>query len=240
MPDDLPEVERFVRKVFIDDYFRYKPGEHVSFLGPTGAGKTFLGYQLLKGVTTPKLPGIALVMKPKDDTAKTFNKDLGYKIVRTWPPTMSIWEPKKPPGWTLWPKTTFDPDKDDETQYREFRKALLDSYRKGNRIVFADEAYSLAKELGLERELVTLWTKGRSMGCGLWAATQKPSHVPLWMYNQASHLFLHNDPDKRARDRYAEIGGVDPKLVASVVSTLKQHEWLYIRRDGPVMAIVSK
>jgi hypothetical protein len=60
------------------------------------------------------------------------------------------------------------------------------------------------------------------------------------MYSQAQHLFLHNDPDERARKRFDEIGGVDPKVVRNTISKLDKHEWLYIRRDGPVMAIVSK
>jgi energy-coupling factor transporter ATP-binding protein EcfA2 len=238
--NELPEVERFDRMEFIEERFHYSKGEHVSFLGPTGSGKTTLALQLMKKATSDKLPGIILVMKPRDDTATKFTKELGYRRVRTWPPPVSIYQPRKPPGWTLWPKFTFDPDTDDENMYVQFRSCILDSYKKGNRVLFGDEAYSLAKELGLEKEMITLWTKGRSMGCGLWAATQKPSHVPLWMYSQAQHLFLHNDPDERARKRYDEIGGVDPKLVISVVSKLKKHEWLYICRDGPVMAIVSK
>jgi hypothetical protein len=140
----------------------------------------------------------------------------------------------------LWPRFVFDPDRDDDTLYREFRKVILDSYKRGNRVIFGDEVYSLSMELGLDKELITLWSKGRSMGCGLWAASQKPTHIPLWAYSQAEHLFLHNDPDERARKRFDEIGGVNPNLVRGVVAHLDKHEWLYIRRDGPVMAIVGK
>jgi hypothetical protein len=117
---------------------------------------------------------------------------------------------------------------------------MLDCYKRGNRIVFCDEAYGLSNELGLNRELVTLWTRGRSMRTGIWAASQKPTHIPLHAYNQAEHLFLANDPDKRARDRFSEIGGVDPDLLKATVPQLEKHEWLYVRRDGPVMCVVEK
>lgn len=240
MPDDFPEVERFDRDDFVDNYFHYESGEHVSFIGPTGSGKTTFAYQLLQEVSTPKLQGIVLVMKPRDKTATDWNKTLNYKIVRNWPPPLSVWEPKKPPGFTLWPRFTYKPREDNLAHSEIFERCILDSYQKGNRILFADEVYGLANEMDLEEELKALWMRGRSMGCGLWAATQKPTHVPLWMYSQAQHLFLHNDPDARARKRFGEIGGVDPKLIENVIMKLAKHEWLYIYRDGPKLAIVGK
>jgi DNA helicase HerA-like ATPase len=238
--EETPSVQRFNRADFISEYFHYKPGEHVTILGPTGTGKTYLAFQLMEEVTSPELQGVVLVMKPKDDTAKEFTKRAGYRLVRTWPPSMSIYQPRKPPGFTLWPRFTFKPREDNIHLADQFERALLESYRKGHRVVFGDEAYSLDKELGLGPELVTVWTKGRSMECGLWVASQKPTHIPLHAYNQVQHLFLAFDPDKKARERFDEIGGVDPNIVRDTVAKLGKHEWLYIGRDGPVMAIVEE
>jgi len=230
--------ESFDRTEFLTERWDYKAGQHVTILGPTGCGKTVLSYQLLESACGPQLPAVSLVMKPKDPEVSRWNKALGLRTVRTWPPMPSIWRPRKPPGWCLWPRHTFDPDKDDPVLYREFRKAILDSYKRGNRILFGDEVAGLAGELGLATELKTLWSRGRAMGTGLWAASQRPTHIPLLAYSSAEHLFLFRDPDKRTRERFKEIGGVDPDIVGQAVYGLSQFECLYIRRRGGAMCIV--
>lgn len=228
----MANVQRFTREEYIADRWDYKRGEHVSFLGSTGNGKTTLALQLLKATATQEVPGIVLAMKPKDKTVTDFHKLSGFRKVDNWPPTPSMWKPQKPEGYILWPKTTFDIDVDDAHHADVFRRCMIDSYKKGNRILFADEAYSLAEELGIGKSLITLWTKGRSMGTGLWAATQKPTHVPLWMYSQASHLFLSYDPDKRARDRYREISGADPEVIQQALLQTDPFEWVAVKPAG--------
>ena len=232
-------ITRMPREEFLSDAWDYNSGEHVTILGPTNSGKTYLAYQLLGETATPKLPAVVLVMKPRDSTVDKWSKTVKFRKTRVWPPTPSIWNQERPRGWLLWPRFTMDPDRDDAELYRQFRRCMLDSYKKGNRIVFADEAYSLSDELGLDKELVTLWTKGRSMDCGLWVASQKPTHIPLWAYSMAEHMFIHNDPDARARKRYDEIGGVDPRLVESTIMRLARHEFLYIRRRDGAMCVIE-
>jgi hypothetical protein len=227
-----PTVARFTREEFITQRFDYHAGQHLSMLGSTGNGKTTLALQLLDAVSRPELPGIVLGMKPKDATLDRYIKQTGFRKVRTWPPPPSVWHPGKPRGYVLWPRTTHNPDVDEQHHSDVFHRAILDSYKKGNKILFADETYSLDDELGLGRDLITVWTKGRSMGCGLWAATQKPTHVPLWMYSQATHLFLSYDADKRARDRYREISGADPEVIGRTLWELGEYEWLYVRPNG--------
>lgn len=239
----VPRPESFTREEFLG-YFagRYRAGEHVTVLGPTGTGKTTLMYQMLGVTARPDLPGIVIATKPRDDTVEMWSKRFGHRRTKTWPilaPNARLPWQDKPRGFVVWPEHTFEPETDDVKHERVFRRAILDSYRQGGRILFVDETYGLTNDLNLGRPLVRVWTRGRSMGTGLWAGSQKPTHIPLHAYNQAEHLLLHHDPDKRSRDRYREIGGVDPDLVAAVTASTPRFSYLYIRRDGPVLCIVG-
>jgi hypothetical protein len=237
------DVTRFGHREFLDEVWDYNPGEHVTVLAPSGGGKTHLSYELLEVTSGPECQAIVFVMKPRDETVDKFTKRAKFRIVREWPPAIrKRLFASKPPGWVLWPKTSFDPDTDESRQYAIFRSAILNSYRRGDRILFADETYSLENELphgGLTKELRTVHTKGRSMKCGIWSASQRAAYINRWAY-QAHHLFLGHDPDDDAQRRLSEIGAaVDKALVREIVGSLKQYEWLYIHRDSRTMCIVE-
>lgn len=252
----MPALSVIPQDEFIASYFSPEPGEHAAFIGPTGTGKTTLMMKMLPVALelNPKLRAVALVMKPHerieqqgmrrkkftgDPTVDKFAKQHGAKVVRDWPPPDLLPGAKKPPYYVLWPRHSFDPNKDDIDHHRIFRKCILDCYKRGNWIIVADETYSLAHELGLPTELITVWSKGRSMNTALWAATQRPTYVPRSMYSNSEHLLIWHDPDQAARKRYAEIGGVNPRLVEEVTMQLNRHSCLYIRRTDRAMCIVS-
>jgi hypothetical protein len=113
--------------------------------------------------------------------------------------------------------------------------------------------YLLAVLLELNDQLEEFLTAGGGMNASCWLAGQKPSgtvgggHLTSFAYNAPTHLFLGHDPDERNVKRFSEIGGVDPKLVAGVVSNLRIHqvngknvsEKLYIHKGGPWMAVIG-
>ncbi|MFF8495185.1 hypothetical protein ACF06O_30655 [Streptomyces albidoflavus] len=235
-------VTHYDRAEFLAEVWDYKAGQHVTVLAPTGGGKTQLGYQLLEVTARPELPAVVFVMKPRDATVEKFTRRAKFRIVREWPPPLRSRLQARPPGWVLWPKTTFDPDADDSRQQAVFRAAILESYRRGDRILFGDETYSLENELprgGLQKEIRTVHTKGRSMACGMWVASQRAAWISRWAY-QAHHLFLGGETDDDAVRRLSEIGAaVDKALVRRIVADLRQYEFLYINRDDRTMCIIG-
>lgn len=242
--DFLP-AERYDRGFFLDRVWDYHPGEHVTFLAPTQWGKTTLAQQLINVTATEKLPCVSLVMKPRDSTVRRWAVEQDFRVIRRWPPPAhhsgNMPFAEKPRGWVVWPVSKPRDHYEDTIKiWEQFRNVLTDTYRKGNRIVFADELYGITNELNLEPEVQALYTRGASMGAGVWAATQRPAYVPRNAYSMAEHIFLARDPDRQTQKRYAEIGGQDPHDVFGNVNTLQKYEWLYCRRSDSSMCIVGK
>ena len=242
-------VRIFSRPEFFGRRWKYKAGEAVTFLAPTQDGKTTLAFQLLQHTVSERLPAVVLVMKPRDPTPAAWTRHLGFTETPTWPPPKQWpWE-KKVTGHTLWPRHTFVVEVDNAHITAEFTKAIQWAYQHGNCILFVDEVYGVIAELdGLEDDLIAIWSRGSGMGTGLWAATQRPAGsaghgVPGFMYSNSTHLFLSKDPDARSRQRYGEIGGIDPQLISRVVMKLRRYQFLYIRKadehGGPYLAIID-
>jgi hypothetical protein len=243
------KIRVFPRGEFLRRRWRYRAGQHVAFIAPTQDGKTTLAFQLLQVTVKPTLPGLVLVMKPRDPTPAAWTRHLGFQETPTWPPrARRPWE-QPVAGHTLWPKHTFVVEVDNAHMSAEFSKAIRWAYQRGNCILFADEVYGLIAELdGLTDDLVALWSRGGGMGTGLWTATQRPAGsaghgIPGFMYSNATHLFFSRDPDQKSRQRYGEIGGVDPKLIAAAVLSLRKYEFLYICKGdetgGPYISIIA-
>ena len=235
--DDLlnvANVEEFGREEFLQERWEYKRGEHVTFLAPTQTGKTTLKFALLGETLAKDLQAISLVMKPRDDVFDEWGKALKLERTEDWPPSRARKLLCDPNGWLIWPKTTFDPSVDDKTMRRVFRKAILWAYKHGDAILDIDEILGVADDLNLDDELKAVWSRGASMGCGLWGGSQRPSGIPLHAYSQAAHLFLGFTSDKRDRDRFREISGmgINADEIDDLVQDLGEHEWLYIRRRG--------
>lgn len=244
------------RDEFLQEYWDYRPGEHVSFIEPTGGGKTHLAYQCLDAAMrqNPQLRTVSLMPKPTSPSTEKWAAALQLEEIGAWPPPARFFWKEKPRGFVLWPPHRKDlPVQQNREQIAgQMRRCLHEQYWKGSSITFADDVYVAAVLMGLNPEMEQHWTAGREAGAGLWSANQKPSgtvgggSVSSFSYNAPTHLFLGTDNDDRNTRRFAEIGAGDPRELADIVRSLRVHEIdgnavsekLYLDKRGPYKSII--
>jgi len=253
------QIAHLDREEFLTRKLDIQPGEHLGIWEPTGGGKTHLAYQML-GETMrrqPQLRFVSAMPKSRSPATRMWAARLNLKIIDRWPPPASL---SRPAGYVFWPKHLKDaPVAENREQLAaRFRRMLHDQYQSGDSVTLADDIYLMAVILGLNMECEEFWTAGAEGGASLWAPNQKPSgtagggSVSSFSYNSPTHLLFGKDTDERNQRRFSEIGGgIDPKLVASIVPNLKIHriqtpygiknisEKLYIHKGGPFMAIIG-
>lgn len=209
-------VGRFDWPTFVAS-LKWRQGEHVTLLGPTGAGKTTLALELLPLRKWVMVFGT----KPRDPSLDRLKREYSYEVARSWPPPAGVRRV------ILWPDVrrmgaVFK-------QQDVFAEAMEHIYEAGGWCIYMDELRYVTSTLKLAAHTELLWQQGRSLGVSLVGGTQRPAKVPLEAYDQATHLFLWRDSDKRNLDRLADISGdVDRDLIRATVTQLGRHEVLYV------------
>lgn len=243
--DQVPEVPWSEFRPWFRN--QWKPGEHVSGIGPTGSGKTTLFLELLDRRDFV----VALGTKPRDATLDKLVKRDGWQLARDWSfgpvsgwfghggirvrkVRMSDGTERERCHVVLWPK--YEKAADKQRQREVFAHALDEMFADTNWTVFADEVYYLAHELGLEDHLKQMWTQGRSLGITLVAGTQRPAWVPLDMFSAPVHLFLWGDNDETNLRRVGGLGGLSSRLVRDIVASLPHHSVLYVNTRTRALA----
>lgn len=251
--DDTTDVRVVSRERFLAEWHEdYQRGQHVTFLGPTQRGKTTLTLQLLGESISPEHQCVILASKPpgRDGTIAKAPKMLNLREVSEWPPGYRFGDRKRN-GYLLRPAhdmTNHDATKANLAHH--FKAAMDDNYATRNdrpRITVADEAHIIQNRLKLKDEYEAPLMSGAPDNA-MWSLIQRGRYMSYHAYGAPEHLFIFFDPDQSNRQRYSEIGGVDPKLVMRIAETLKTYrvatggtisECLYIRRSGPELMIVD-
>ncbi len=161
---------------------KIKANDRVLLAGKTGSGKTWFAHRLLAGV--PRL----VVIDPKA--------------------TLIDWGLTEPGAddWTRLERggtgrfRILAPIVDDPLMWYESLFQRL--YDIGDLTVYIDEAYAVSSPGSRPgKYLAALYTRGRELGIGVWAATQRPTWIPLFLISEADWLIMFrlNLPDDRKR-----------------------------------------
>jgi DNA helicase HerA-like ATPase len=165
-----------------------RANERVLIAGKTGSGKTWLASRLLAGVRR------LVVLDPKAN--------------------LDSWNLVQPNGWQwqqfsrgkagrfrILPPITPDPAGWYETLFARL-------YAIGDLTLYIDEAYAVVPPGSRPGQwLSALYTRGRERGIGVWAATQRPTWIPLFLLSEADWFLIFRLNLDADRQRLANLAG---------------------------------
>lgn len=199
--------------------FRWKAGEHMSLIGPTGLGKTTMLVNVL-----PIHPFVTVfATKPRDKTMSGLIRDSGYVRFDRWPNGLDA---QQYPRRVIWPDATrLDSH---VTQKAVFQDAFARIYREGGWTLALDETWYVDDILGLGREIKTYLLQARSLDISLLSAFQRPAWVPRELYSSSTHLMFWRTNDETDLRSLSGVGFRSAALIRDVVSDLDLYQVLYI------------
>lgn len=209
------------------DYFAnsWQQGQHVAIIGPTDSGKSTLAFNLLP----IHIWVVIFATKPRDETLTTLMSKNRRKVPAGQYVKIEKWENlslRKYPRRILWPNAL--DLYSSERQQKVFREALAIIYREGGWTVYLDELWFMAAELGLSHEVRMYLQQSRSNNVTLVLSSQRPSRIPVEVYDQSRHLFFSRDNDERNLSRISGIAWQSRAIIMNLVANLDHHEFLYV------------
>lgn len=247
------------RKEFIRKFAaEYHAGQHVTYLGPSGRGKTRLAGEMA-GAVVRRHPEIQIrclhgKIKGRDQTIEQFARSahltIGPDSEPTW--TQQHVTKRKSHGHVVRPLEHPGSSAKEENALLagRFRATIHQAYHTSAKrpvILLVDEAHQTHTDLKLRTECEGPLMRGRPV-CGVWSLVQRGRYVSYMVYDQAEHLLIFYDPDRDNQRRYSEIGGVDPAVLIGLSRQLKTRtvadgstisQAIYFRRSGNYLAIVD-
>lgn len=232
-PDHLAPVldwDTFRRRVW-----DWRQGQHIAEIGPTESGKSTLTYQILpdRKYTT------FFATKPRDSVLDEFARKGGFVKITDWPPYhphghkgKGKLRHRRPlsademPRRLLWPDaSTLDSG---PRQRHVFQKAFHDIYAQGGWTVVWDEFWMMTNILKMEQQARVMLQQARSNHISFVVGAQRPSRIPLEIYDQSSHIFFWRDNDEVNLKRMSGVGWLSSGPIRAFVANLEEHQVLYV------------
>jgi hypothetical protein len=246
-------VEVIPRREFVYQFGHdYVPGQHVSFFGPTGRGKSTLCFQLLGEVISPDHPVISLhgKIKGRDPVIQKAAKRYHLRVVPELPSlTRQRYDAKRRyNGYIVVPlEKPGDPAAEKVALTKAFKDAIGQNYRttKRHTITHVNEAHQIQEELKLKTDVEAPLMRGGPDNA-VWNEAQRGRYLSYHTYNAPEHLFIFYDDDADNRKRYSDFGCADPDEIYELTSNLRTErsrdgrtisQCLYIRRSGGMYVI---
>lgn len=241
-----------------ESQFEWNQGEHVTAIGPTGAGKTVLIKEILKRRERAEGAVCVMASKPVDPRLSELQRR-GYLRIRDWTPHgtgpeayVRTW---REVFWRLWDKlagkpTPRDPEvdrillwprfrgpRDYAQQIDTFERAFSDMFADGRWCVYLDELRWFNDTLGMTEWPKIYWLQGRSLKLSFVVSTQRPRWVPLEAFSMATHLFLWKTSDEQDLARIGGLGALNSTEIRQVVASLAKFDVLYVNTRDDTMLV---
>ena len=214
---------------FMTYVFDWKQSQHVALIGPTESGKSTLQYAIL-----PRRKYVTFfATKPRDRTLDHFAEKGGFVRIEDWPPTAGRFKKKlitaeEMPRRLLWPDATQMSPATMDNQREVFLRAFHDIYGQGGWCTVWDEFWMMCSILGMEKEARIMLQQARSNDISFVIGAQRPSRIPLEVFDQTTHLFFWRDNDEANLKRMGGIGWMSANEIRAFVANLEPHQVLYL------------
>jgi len=202
---------------------RWEPGEHVSVVGDTGTGKTFLISRLVR------YRRYVVVLKTKADARG------GWKEER------KLW-----PGFIHAKSATamddlrhsrifLEPDRTSRAEQARQGAAMLKRVWDQTAWTCVIDEHWYAEMIGLKTPIEQMDTQGRSLDITMIHGMQRPAQISRFVLSQSTHAFifrLEGLDTKRIKESLSE-------SIVPLMAQLKEYECVYFNRKRRLATIVN-